>query len=83
MDTLGPGRIIGLPAVFNGEYSATAKAVEDSVLGLIHADKVLGMLECNPSPMRAATRLLGQEVARMRTMMPTFTDKRLLLVEKS
>lgn len=83
MDTLGRGRIIGLPAVFNGEYSATAKAVEDSVLGFIRADKVLEMLECDPSLMQAATMLLGQEVARMRTMIPRLPgDRRPLLVGK-
>jgi CRP-like cAMP-binding protein len=83
MDTLGPGRIIGLPAVFNGEFSATAKAVEDSVLGFIQADEVLRMLECDPSLMQAATKLLGQEVARMRTMIPRLaSDGRLPLVGK-
>ncbi|HEX4037096.1 MAG TPA: Crp/Fnr family transcriptional regulator [Acidobacteriaceae bacterium] len=70
MDTPGPGRIIGLPAIFNGDYSATAKAIEDSELGFIGADQVLRMLESDPHLMQAATRLLGQEVRRMRTMVP-------------
>jgi len=69
-----PGRIIGLPAVFNGEFSATAKAVEDSVLGFIQADEVLRMLECDPSLTQAATKLLGQEVARMRTLIPRLSS---------
>jgi hypothetical protein len=34
------------------------------VLGFIQADEVLRMLECDPSLMQAATKLLGQEDGR-------------------
>jgi CRP-like cAMP-binding protein len=83
-DTFGPGTIIGLPAALNGEYSATALAVEDSELGFIPADRVLEMLERNPTHMHATMKLLALEVARMRDMIANAPDdNRLHLVEKS
>jgi CRP/FNR family transcriptional regulator len=81
MDLHGPGRILGLPAAFNGNYSATAKALEDSELGFVPSDRVLAMLENNPSLMQAAVRLLGQEVARMRSMVSILPEYGLGLVE--
>ncbi|MGA7523560.1 MAG: cyclic nucleotide-binding domain-containing protein [Acidobacteriaceae bacterium] len=81
MDLHGPGRILGLPAAFNGTYSATAKAVEDSELGFVPSDRVLAMLECNPSLMQAAVRLLGQEVARMRSLAGSIPESKLRLAE--
>ena len=38
LDTLGSGAIVGLPAVLNGEYSVSARAVEDCELGCIPAE---------------------------------------------
>lgn len=81
LDLHGPGRILGLPAAFNGEYSATAKAIEDSEVGFIPADRVVAMLECDPLLMQAAIRLLGQEVARMRSLAGSTPESRLRLVE--
>jgi CRP-like cAMP-binding protein len=68
MDTFGPGTIIGLPAALNGEYSATARAVEKSALGFVPADRVMDLLERNPGHMHATMRLLALEVARMREL---------------
>jgi len=83
-DAVGPGAIIGLPAALNGEYSATARAVEDSELGFIPADRVLEMLERNPTHMHATMKLLAMEVARMRDMIANAPDdNRLHLVEMS
>lgn len=65
MDTVGPGSIIGLPAALNGEYSVTAKAVEDSDLGYISAKQVIAMLESSPRLALAAMKLSAQEAARM------------------
>lgn len=45
LEAVGAGGIIGLPAVLNGTYNATARAVEDSVLGFIHASRVMEMLD--------------------------------------
>jgi CRP-like cAMP-binding protein len=83
MDTFGPGTIIGLPAALNGEYSATARAVEKSELGFVPVDRVMDMLERNPSHMHATLRLLALEVARMREITgDTPKDNRLYLVAK-
>lgn len=81
MDLHGPGRILGLPAAFNGSYSATAKALEDSELGFVPSDRVVAMLENSPSLMQAAVRLLGQEVARMRSMVSDLPERGLHLVD--
>ena len=67
MEVLGPGNIIGLPAAINGTYSATAKALTDSELGFISADRVAEALASNPALCRAAMRMMSQEVARMRS----------------
>jgi CRP-like cAMP-binding protein len=74
MDTLGRGTIIGLPAALNGEYSATARAVEKSQLGFVPVDRVMDMLERNPSHMHATLRLLALEVARMRDLVANAPD---------
>jgi CRP-like cAMP-binding protein len=67
MDTVGPGSIVGLPAALNGEYSVTAKAVEDSDLGYIAAEQVIAMLESSPRLALAAKKLTVQEAARMQS----------------
>jgi CRP-like cAMP-binding protein len=74
MDTLGPGTIIGLPAALNGEYGATARAVEKSELGFVPVDRVMAMLKGNPSYMHATLRLLALEVARMRMLIANAPD---------
>ena len=68
MEVLGPGRIIGLPAALNGTYSATAKTTTDSELGVVGVARVVDLLESNPAFCRTAMRLMGQEVARMRSL---------------
>ena len=84
MDTFGPGSIIGLPAALNGKYSATAQAVNDSVLGLIPANRVIEILERNPGHMRATVKLLALEVARMRDVISDRLDgDRLHMAEKT
>jgi len=83
MDTFGTGSIIGLPAALNGRYSATAQAVDDSVLGLIPASRVMEFLECNPRHMRATMKLLALEITRMRDAMSDRSDgNRLHVAEK-
>jgi CRP/FNR family transcriptional regulator len=82
MDLHEPGRILGLPAAFNGSYSATAKAVEDSELGFVPSDHVVAMLGSSRSLMEAAVRLLGLEVARMRSMVSNLPECDLRLVDR-
>lgn len=60
------GNIIGVPAAINGSYSATAKAVVDSELGVISGARFLELLENTPELCRAAMRMMSQEVARLR-----------------
>lgn len=67
METLGPGSIIGLPAALNGSYSVTAKSMTASELGVVSTERAIELLEFNPGLCRIAMRLMGQEVARMRS----------------
>lgn len=69
MDVIGPGNIVGLPAALNGEYSIGARAVTDCELGFIAADEAVALLESNDYLLREATRILAQEVARMRALL--------------
>lgn len=71
MEVLGPGSVIGLPAALNGSYSVTAKSLLDSELGIIGADRVIELLECNSDLCGIAMRMMGQEVARMRSSIRT------------
>lgn len=66
IDALAPGHIIGLPAAFNGEYSVSGKAVQESELGYVPTAKLMDLLSINPNLLREVSRLLAEEVARMR-----------------
>ncbi|HEY1501223.1 MAG TPA: cyclic nucleotide-binding domain-containing protein [Acidobacteriaceae bacterium] len=83
IDLHGPGRILGLPAALNGQYSATAKVLEDSELGFVPSDRVVAVLESNPSLMQAAVRLLGEEVARVRSMVSAVPESGLRAVDRA
>ena len=83
LETFGPGAILGLPAVLNGEYSATAKVVEDSELGLIPANRVMEMLERSPSHLHATVKLLALEVAKMREIIANAPDHLLLHLDEN
>jgi CRP-like cAMP-binding protein len=78
MDTLEPGSILGLPGAFNGEYSMSARAVEDSELGMIPVDKLMGLLESNPTLMRCVLELLAKDVAKMRSLLSKGPDRKRL-----
>lgn len=68
MDTRDPGTVIGLPGAFNGTYSTAARAVEDSELGWVSVNTLMELLESYPDLMREVTKLLANEVSRMRTL---------------
>jgi CRP/FNR family cyclic AMP-dependent transcriptional regulator len=76
MDTLGPGSIIGLPAALNGQYSITARTLVESELGYIPVAVFTELLEGNPKLMKSATKLLGQEVARMRSLLTSVSARK-------
>jgi CRP-like cAMP-binding protein len=82
LDTFGPGSIIGLPAALNGRYSATARAVDDSVLGLIPASRVMEMLDRSPVHTRTVMQLLAFEVVRMHVKPGRPDGNRLYMAEK-
>lgn len=67
MESLGPHSIIGLPAAMNSVYSITAKAAVDSELGVVAVSRVMELLEGHPPLCREALKLMGQEVARIRS----------------
>lgn len=67
METLGPGAIVGLPAAINGVYSITAKAAADSELGVTSVARVMELLETHPALCRHALKLMGKEVANIRS----------------
>jgi hypothetical protein len=57
--------------------------VVDSELGFVHADRAIGLLECDPALMQAAIKQLAREVARMREMIVTVhEDKKLTGIER-
>jgi CRP-like cAMP-binding protein len=66
MNTLGPGQILGLPAVVNGEYSVSARLVEDSEFGFLPASQVRELMATDRGKLQEATKLMAQEVSRMR-----------------
>jgi len=68
METLGPGSLIGLPAVLNGTYSLTAQALEGSSLGYVSGSQVINLLERSPHLLSEATKMLAQELARVRSV---------------
>lgn len=76
MDIREAGSIIGIPGAFNGTYSTAARAVEDSELGWIPVDTFMELLKSHPDLMQHVTKLLAEEVVRMRTMVgKTLTGK--------
>lgn len=68
MCVAGPGSILGLAAMLNGEYGVTARAVDDCDLGYVPADRVTAMLSSNPRLTVEAIRITALESARMQSM---------------
>jgi CRP-like cAMP-binding protein len=65
--TVGPGRIIGLPATFSGEpYSLTAEVARDCRLEFIPRKTLLSLLRRNPKVGFQLVRILSQEISDMR-----------------
>lgn len=64
--TVGPGEILGLPATLTGSYSLSAQVAEDAELGYIPAPRVNALLECSPRLCLLATRIMSDEISRMR-----------------
>jgi CRP-like cAMP-binding protein len=63
----GPGSLLGLASALNGQYTATAKAVEDCDLGYIPADRLVALLDSSALLTVETTRLTEAESARLRS----------------
>jgi CRP/FNR family transcriptional regulator len=74
METLGPGSMIGLPAVLNGSYSLTAQALETSALGFVSESQVITLLARYPRLRLEAMKALAKELASLRTMIAENAD---------
>jgi CRP-like cAMP-binding protein len=68
MGTRGPKSILGLPAVLNGSYSLSARALEDSTFGYIPSSRVVDLFDDFPRLLSEALKMLAQELARVRPM---------------
>lgn len=66
-ETAGSGEIIGLAAAFNGCYSATARAEDESLLGYVPLDVLNRLLKDDPDVIQAVTQLIARQVVRART----------------
>jgi CRP-like cAMP-binding protein len=82
MGTRGPKSILGLPAVLNGTYSLSARAVEDSTLGYIPSSRVVDLFDYFPRLLSEALRMLAHELARVRPMIAGTGDSQFYEEEK-
>jgi CRP-like cAMP-binding protein len=74
MGTLGPGSMIGLPAVLNETYSLTAQALETSALGFVSESQVISLLACYPRLRLEAMKALAKDLASLRSMIAENED---------
>jgi CRP-like cAMP-binding protein len=67
---LSAGALVGLPATMSGEpYSLTAEVLEDSRLGFVEREAVLGLLQKNSTLSFQVMQLLSEEISGMRSAM--------------
>lgn len=65
--TVGPGYVLGLPALFSGEpYSLTAEALEECVLGTVDRQTALELVRRRRDLCFQAADLLAREVRNLR-----------------
>ncbi len=64
----GPGSLLGLASTLNGQYTVTAKAVDDCDVGYIPAERLVALLQSSPLLTLEARRMTAAESARMRSM---------------
>jgi CRP-like cAMP-binding protein len=66
LDFADPGDIVGLPAALNGEYCHSARAAEDTVLGVVPRSWAIELFKRDARLSLAATRIISRELAKMR-----------------
>jgi CRP-like cAMP-binding protein len=65
--TVGPGYVLGLPALFSGEpYSLTAEALEECVCGFVDREKALDLVRNRLDLCLQAADLLARELRSLR-----------------
>lgn len=65
--TVGPGYVLGLPALFSGQpYSLTAEALEECVFGFVDRGKALQLVRERHDLCLQAADLLAREVRELR-----------------
>jgi CRP/FNR family transcriptional regulator len=65
--TVGPGYVLGLPALFSGQpYSLTAEALEDCVLGFVDRQRALDLVQERRDLCFQAADLLARELGNLR-----------------
>jgi len=65
--TVGPGYVLGLPALFSGQpYSLTAEALEECVVGFVEREKALELVRKRLDLCLQAADLLAREIRGLR-----------------
>lgn len=65
--TIGPGYVLGLPALFSGQpYSLTAEALEECVFGFVDRERALELVRQRHDLCFQAADLLAREVRELR-----------------
>jgi CRP/FNR family cyclic AMP-dependent transcriptional regulator len=65
--TVGPGYVLGLPALFSGQpYSLTAEALEECVFGFVDRERALELVRQRHDLCFQAADLLAREVRALR-----------------
>ena len=70
--TVGPGYVLGLPALFSGQpYSLTAEAVEECVCGFVDRERALQLVHNRLDLCFQAADLLAREIRSLREWQAT------------
>jgi len=70
--TVGPGYVLGLPALFSGQpYSLTAEAVEECVCGFVNREQALALVHKRLDLCFQAADLLAREIRSLREWQAT------------
>ena len=74
--TAEAGSIVGLPGTLTGgRYSLTAVTLEESDLGFVDRDSLIGLIQSDPAVGLEIMRALGEEVLQMRAILASDPTK--------
>ena len=78
--TVGPGYVLGLPALFSGEpYSLTAEALEDCVFGFVERERAWQLVRERLDLCLEAIKLLAHEVRQLREWQAVVAEQSFIL----